>query len=60
MIVISSIIPRPKDHSSHGDRVKNVNKGLVQMSQDRKVRLLHTYRPDSVPRFSSLSDGTIN
>ena len=45
MIVISSILPRPKDHSSHGDRVKNVNKGLVQLSKDRKVRHLHTYRP---------------
>ena len=44
MIVISSILPRPKDHSSHGDRVKNVNKGLVQLSKDRKMRLLHTYR----------------
>ena len=45
MIVISSILPRPKDHSSYGDWVKNVNKGLVQLSKDRKVRILYTYRP---------------
>ena len=45
MIVISNILPRPKDHSSHGDQVKNVKKGLVQLSKDRKVLLLHTYRP---------------
>ena len=47
LIVISSIFPRPKDHASYGDRVKLhvVNKGLVKLSKDRRVRLLHTYRP---------------
>ena len=45
LIVISSILPRPKDHASYGDRVKLVNKGLVKLSKDRRVRLLHTYRP---------------
>ena len=45
MIVISSILPRPEEHVSYGDRVKNVNKGLVKLYKDRKLRLLHTYRP---------------
>ena len=45
VIVISSILPRPKDHASYGDRVKLVNKGLVKLSKDHRVRLLHTYRP---------------
>ena len=45
MTVIFSILPSPKDHSSHGDRVKHVNKGLVQLRKDRNVRLLQSYRP---------------
>ena len=45
MIVTSSILPRPKDHVSYGDRVKNVNKGLVKLCKDRQLRFLHTYKP---------------
>ena len=45
MIVISSILPRPKDHGTYGGRVKNVYKGLVKLCKDRMLRLLHTYRP---------------
>ena len=47
LVVISSILPRPKDHASYCDRVfkKLVNKGQAKLSKDRRVRLLHTYRP---------------
>ena len=35
MIVISSILSRPNDHTSYGDRIKLVNEGLVKLSKDR-------------------------
>ena len=58
-VVISCILPRPKDHFSckdkamnankvadePADKVKAVNKGLVHLCKERKVRLLHTFNP---------------
>ena len=58
-VVISCILPRPKDHFSFGDKamnankvadepadkVKAVNKGLVNLCKERKVCLLHIFNP---------------
>ena len=46
-MIISAILPRPKDHSSLGDRVKLVNTKLKPLCslRERNVQFLHTYRP---------------
>ena len=44
-IIISAILPRPKDHSSLGDRVKLVNTKLKPLCKERNVQFLHTFRP---------------
>ena len=65
LIEISSILPRPKDHASYGDRVKLVNKCLVKLCKDCRVRLLHTYRPflkNRLPlrEFFAINDGGLD
>ena len=42
---ISAILPRPKDPSSLGDRVKLVNTKLKPLCRERNVQFLHTFRP---------------
>ena len=43
-ILISGILPRPLDWHKNNDKVKFVNKKLVQLCKDRGVRFLHTYK----------------
>ena len=44
-IVFSSILPRPVDHESYGEKVKDVNKDLMKLCEQRNIRFLHSYRP---------------
>lgn len=44
-IIMSSILPRPVDHQTTGDKVKLVNNKLKQLCKDRHVQYLHTFRP---------------
>ena len=42
---MSSILPRPIDHSTLGLKVKNVNLSLKNLCNNRKIQYLHSYRP---------------
>lgn len=44
-IVVSAILPRPKDHSSLGEKVNDANQKLKVLCKDRHVQFLHAYRP---------------
>ena len=44
-IVFSSVLPRPVDHESNGEKVKHVNKDLMKLCEQRKIKFLHSYRP---------------
>ena len=43
--MFSSILPRPVDHESNGEKVKDVNKDLMKLCEQRNIRFLHSYRP---------------
>jgi len=43
-IVISGILPRPVDWDRSNDKVKAINKLLVGLCKDRKIRFVHTYK----------------
>ena len=43
--MFSSVLPRPVDHESNGEKVKDVNKDLMKSCEQRKIKLLHSYRP---------------
>ena len=44
-IVFSSVLPRPVDHESNDEKVKDVNKDLMKLCEQRKIKFLHSYRP---------------
>ena len=43
-ILISAILPRPVDWNASDDKVKMINKKLVDLCKDRNIRFLHTYK----------------
>lgn len=44
-IVVSSILPRPLDHSKYGENVKAINAGLKKICSQRKLQFIHSFRP---------------
>jgi hypothetical protein len=44
IVGISSILPRPKDHSLSGTDIKNVNLGLAKICKDEKVLFIRSYK----------------
>ena len=43
--MFSSVLPGPVDHESNGEKVKHVNKDLMKLCEQRKIKFLHSYRP---------------
>ena len=43
--MFSSVLPRPVDHESNGEKVKDANKDLIKLCEQRNIRFLHSYRP---------------
>ena len=43
-VLISAILPRPIDWDASDDKVKMINKKLVELCKDRNIRFLHTYK----------------
>ena len=39
------VFSRPVDHESNGEKVKHVNKDLMKLCEQRKIKFLHSYRP---------------
>ena len=44
IVGISSILPRPKDHSLSDTDIKNVNLGLAKICKDEKVLFIRSYK----------------
>ena len=43
--MFSSVLPSPVDHESNGEKVKDVNKDLMKLCEQRKIKFLHSHRP---------------
>ena len=64
-ILMSSILPRPKDYSVSKEKVKNVNKELKKLCRVRNIRFLHSFKPflkygDPVREFFAVRDGGLH